>query len=104
MGGMSGAAEGHLRSISGRTPKGVSYENCIDTQIVIRMNEVTLSPKYQIVIPLEIRKALGLKPGQKIQAIRLGERIELIPIRPIAETKGFVKGIDTDVERDDDRL
>ena len=67
------------------------------------MIEVTLSPKYQIVIPLEIRQALGLKPGQKIQAIRLGDRIELIPVKQLSEVKGFLKGIDTEVERDADR-
>ena len=67
------------------------------------MSEVTLSPKYQVVIPREIRRALNLKPGQKIQALRLGDRIELIPVRPLSELKGFLKGIDTDVERDADR-
>lgn len=67
------------------------------------MSEVTLSPKYQIVIPREIRQALKLKPGQKIQARRLGERIELIPVRPLSDMKGFLKGIDTDVEREADR-
>ncbi len=68
------------------------------------MSEVTLSPKYQIVIPLEIRKALKLKPGQKIQAIRLGERIELIPVKPMAEIKGFLSGIETEVDREADRI
>lgn len=67
------------------------------------MSEVTLSPKYQIVIPLEIRKALKLKPGQKIRAIRLGDRIELIPVRPLSEVRGFLDGIDTRVERESDR-
>lgn len=67
------------------------------------MSEVTLSPKYQIVIPREIRQALKLKPGQKIQALRLGDRIELIPVRPLSDMKGFLKGIDTDVEREADR-
>ncbi len=64
------------------------------------MPEVTLSPKFQVVIPLAIRTALGLKPGQKIQAIRLGECIELIPVKPMLEYRGFVKGIDTTVDRD----
>ena len=68
------------------------------------MTEVTLSPKYQVVIPLEIRTALALKPGQKIQAIRLGERIELIPVKPMLEYRGFLKGIDTRVDREPDRL
>ena len=68
------------------------------------MTEVTVSPKYQVVIPLEIRTALGLRPGQKLQAIRFGERIELIPVRPLDEARGFVKGIDTQVDRGRDRL
>ncbi len=68
------------------------------------MTQVTLSPKYQVVIPLEIRTALRLKPGQKIQAIRLGETIELIPVKPMREYRGFLKGIDTTVEREPDRL
>ena len=68
------------------------------------MSEVTLSPKYQIVIPLQIRKALKLKPGQKIQAIRLGERIELIPVRPMAEMKGFLSDIETEVDREAERI
>ena len=68
------------------------------------MTQVTLSPKYQVVIPLEIRTALGLKPGQKIRAIRLGEIIELIPVKPMREYRGFAKGIDTTVDREPDRL
>ncbi len=68
------------------------------------MTEVTLSPKYQVVIPLEIRTALRLKPGQKIRAIRLGERIELIPVKPMLEYEGFLPGIDTEVDREPDRL
>ena len=67
------------------------------------MSEVTLSPKYQIVIPREIRQALGLKPGQKIRAMRIGDRIELIPVRPLAEIRGMLSGIDTHVDRDADR-
>ncbi len=68
------------------------------------MTEVTLSPKYQVVIPLAIRTALGLKPGQKIQAIRLGECIELIPVKPMSEYEGSLPGIDTEVHREPDRL
>jgi AbrB family looped-hinge helix DNA binding protein len=68
------------------------------------MKTVTVSPKFQVVIPLNIRKSLGLKPGQKVQAIEYENRIELIPIKPIKETRGFLKGIDTTVERDRDRL
>lgn len=67
------------------------------------METVTLSPKYQVVIPKAIREALGLAPGQKIQAILLDGRVELIPVRPARELRGFLKGIDTRVEREADR-
>lgn len=68
------------------------------------MGTVTISPKFQVVIPKEIREKLGLSPGQKIQAIAYGDRIELIPIRPAVEMRGFLKGIDTRIERDTDRV
>jgi AbrB family looped-hinge helix DNA binding protein len=68
------------------------------------MTTVTLSPKYQVVIPKTIREALGLRPGQKIRAIRYGNRVELIPVRSIDEARGSLAGIDTRVEREPDRL
>ncbi len=68
------------------------------------MGTVTISPKFQVVIPRLIRDKLSLSPGQKIQAIAYGNRIELIPLRPIKEMRGFLKGIDTQVEREVDRL
>ena len=68
------------------------------------MEAVTVSPKFQIVIPLRIRRSLGIQPGQKVQVIRYGNRIELIPLRPIKETRGFLRGMDTTVEREPDRL
>ncbi len=67
------------------------------------MQTVTISPKYQVVIPKEIRDRLGLLPGQKVQAIAYGGRIELIPVRSALEMRGFLKGIDTKVEREGDR-
>lgn len=67
------------------------------------MQTVTISPKYQVVIPKEIRERLGLLPGQKVQAIAYGGRIELLPVRPARQMKGFLKGIDTKVEREGDR-
>jgi AbrB family looped-hinge helix DNA binding protein len=67
------------------------------------MATVTISPKFQVVIPKEIRKRLGLSPGQKVQTIVFDDRIELIPVRPIKKLRGFLKGIDTDVPREDDR-
>ena len=68
------------------------------------MQTVTVSPKFQVVIPKEIREELNLKPGQKIQAIAYENRLELIPTRPITEMRGFLTGIDTDIHREDDRL
>ena len=69
----------------------------------ISTTTVTVSPKFQVVIPLAIRESLGIRPGQKIQAIEYRDRIELIPLRPIRKARGLLKGIDTSVPRDDDR-
>lgn len=68
------------------------------------METVTVSPKFQIVIPRAIRDSLGIRPGQKVQVIRYGDRIELILLKQIPETRGFLKGIDTTVEREQDRV
>ncbi|MBI2988720.1 MAG: AbrB/MazE/SpoVT family DNA-binding domain-containing protein [Deltaproteobacteria bacterium] len=68
------------------------------------METVTVSPKFQVVIPQRVRKALGIKPGQKIQVIPYEGRIELIPVEPIRRGRGFLKGIDTGVEREPDRV
>ncbi|MEJ2641350.1 MAG: AbrB/MazE/SpoVT family DNA-binding domain-containing protein [Desulfosarcinaceae bacterium] len=68
------------------------------------MQTVTVSPKFQVVIPKEIREAMRLRPGQRLKVIEYEGRIELIPDRDIAELKGFLKGINTDFEREDDRL
>ncbi len=68
------------------------------------METVTISPKFQIVIPKRIRDRLKLRPGQKIQAILYEDRIELVPVRPARKLKGFLKGIDTDMPREGDRV
>ena len=68
------------------------------------MESLTISPKYQVVIPKAIRKALHLAPGQKVQVIAYDNRIELIPERGMREMRGFLKGIDTDVPREEDRV
>ncbi len=68
------------------------------------MGTVTLSPKYQVVIPKPIRDGFCLVPGQKIQVIAYGDRIELIPVRPVRQMRGFLKGIDTSVDRTADRV
>lgn len=67
------------------------------------METVTISPKFQVVIPKEIRDRLKLAPGQKVQAIAYENRIELIPQRPMKKMRGFLKGMDTEVQREDDR-
>jgi AbrB family looped-hinge helix DNA binding protein len=68
------------------------------------MGRVTISPKFQIVIPKEIREKLGLSPRQRVEAIAYEDRIELIPLRPIRKMRGFLKGIDTSIKRGDDRV
>ena len=68
------------------------------------MTAVTVSPKFQVVIPKDIRESMGIMSGQKVQIITYQNRIELIPLKPMKEMKGFLKGIDTDVERDADRV
>jgi AbrB family looped-hinge helix DNA binding protein len=67
------------------------------------METLTISPKYQVVIPKAIRERLGLSPGQKVQAVLYGDRIELIPLQPARRLRGFLKGIDTTVPREPDR-
>ena len=76
----------------------------ITISLSIIMQTVTVSPKFQVVILLAVRQAMGLKPGQKIQVIQLGNRIELIPVVKAKKLRGFLKGIDTTIERDDDRV
>lgn len=68
------------------------------------METVTVSPKFQVVIPRAIREALGLRPGAKVQVLQYGNRIEFIPVKKMRKMRGFLKGIDTTVERDTDRV
>jgi AbrB family looped-hinge helix DNA binding protein len=67
------------------------------------MSVVTVSPKFQVVIPRAIREALGLEPGQKMQAMEYQDRVELIPVRPAKALRGILRGIDTSVPREPDR-
>jgi AbrB family looped-hinge helix DNA binding protein len=64
------------------------------------MNAVTVSTKYQVVIPRKIRQALNIRPGQKIQVIEYGNHIVMIPVRPIEEARGSLTGINTDPQRE----
>ena len=68
------------------------------------MEVVTVSPKFQVVIPLSVRQSLGIRAGQKVQVILYEGRIELVPLTPIRKMRGFLKGIDTTIERESDRV
>ena len=68
------------------------------------MQTVTVSPKFQVVIPKTVRESLQLRPGQKMQVIEYDGRIEFIPERDIAELRGFLKGINTEFKREGDRV
>jgi len=65
------------------------------------MDAVTVSPKYQVVIPQKVREALHVKPGQKMRVLAYDNQVVLIPIRPIQKARGSLKGIDTDVPREE---
>ncbi len=68
------------------------------------MTSVTVSPKFQVVIPKDVREAMGIYSGQKIQVLTYQNRIELIPLKPMKEMKGFLKGMETDIRRESDRV
>ncbi len=68
------------------------------------MQTVTVSPKFQVVIPRPVRESLRLRPGQKMQVVEYEGRIEFILERDITELRGFIKGINTDFEREKDRV
>ena len=90
------------KSTEGSNPSlSVNFVNKINGE---RMTTVTISTKYQVVIPKEIRDKIQITPGQKFQMIQIGNRIELIPIKNIKEARGFLKGMDTTIEREADRL
>ncbi|MBN2425444.1 MAG: AbrB/MazE/SpoVT family DNA-binding domain-containing protein [Calditrichaceae bacterium] len=68
------------------------------------MYTVTISPKFQVVIPKDVRNRLKLKPGQKLKILQLGDRMEFVPVKELKEMKGFLKGIDTNIQREKDRV
>ena len=68
------------------------------------MKTVTVSPKYQVVIPRSVREKLSIKPGEKMQVINYADRIELVPVKKLKSMRGFLKGIDTSVLREKDRV
>lgn len=70
----------------------------------VHMETTTVSPKYQVVIPQKVRDAMKVKPGQRFYVLPYGNRIEFIPQKDIKKMRGFLKGMDTTLEREDDRL
>jgi AbrB family looped-hinge helix DNA binding protein len=71
------------------------------------MAEVTVSPEFKVafVIPEEARNVLGIRAGERLRVFHLEDRIELVPVRPMKEMRGFAKGIDTSsFKRDPDRF
>ena len=68
------------------------------------METVTVSPKFQVVIPRSVRELLKIRPGQKVRVLLYEDRIEYILVKPIKRMRGFLKGIDTNIERDPDRV
>ncbi len=67
------------------------------------MVAVTVSPKFQVVIPKAVRERLGIRPGQKLQILQFSDRIEFVPLRDIKSMRGFLKGMKTNVPRERDR-
>jgi AbrB family looped-hinge helix DNA binding protein len=67
----------------------------------IVMKQVTVSSKFQIVIPREVRESMDIQPGTRVQVLQYENRIELIPLRDPKSLRGFIKGIDTEVDRQD---
>jgi len=70
---------------------------------MIDMNTVTLSPKFQVVIPQAIRESMGLIAGEKLQVMHYEGRVEFIPVKSMKSMRGFLQGMDTNIDREPDR-
>ena len=68
------------------------------------MSTVTVSSHFQVVIPAKVRKSMHIKPGQKMHIITYDNMITFIPVRPIKDARGSLRGIDTNIEREDDAV
>jgi AbrB family looped-hinge helix DNA binding protein len=79
-----------------------SIENLCNIS-AIDMATVTISPKFQVVIPKDVRDGLALSPGDKVEVIQLEGRIEIVPVKPIESLRGFLKGLTNTFEREGDR-
>ena len=68
------------------------------------MKTVTIPPKFQVVIPQKIREGMGLRSGEKAKVFSFKNRIEIIPVREVRKLRGYLKGMDTTLVREGDRL
>lgn len=68
------------------------------------MSTVTISPKFQVVIPQKIREAMGIRSGEKAHVLQYRNRIEIVPLREMRKLRGYLKGIDTSFSRESDRV
>lgn len=68
------------------------------------MTTVKVSPKYQVVIPRDVRDSMGIQAGEKVQVFQFEHRLEIVPVRRLSKMRGFLRGIDTAVPRDKDRV
>jgi len=68
------------------------------------MTTVTVSTKYQVVIPEDVRKSMGVRPGEKFQVMNYGGRVQLIPLRRMRDMKGILRGMNTTLAREADRI
>ena len=71
--------------------------------MVRAVKQVTESPEFQVVIPKAAREPLGIRPGQRMQVVPYGDRIEVVPVREIGEMRGFLAGMNPRFEREQDR-
>ena len=68
------------------------------------MTTVTVSTKYQVVIPEDVRKSMGVRPGEKFQVMNYDGRVQFIPLRKMRAMKGWLRGMDSTVPREADRI
>ena len=73
-------------------------------EVVNTMSTALISAEFQVVIPATIRQSLGIQPGQAVQVMQYDDRVELIPVRPMPQARGLLRGIDTKLEREPDRV
>lgn len=72
--------------------------------MIIDMNTITVSPKFQVVVPLAVRERLKLTPGDRLEVLSFDGRIELIKLQPMSALRGMLAGMEPTIEREGDRL